>query len=160
MFSERDRQDDCVGLECILQRLGDDRGSNRPSLRCQRLGGPATRNGHVDVFTGEGVGEGLTYLSESYNCIAHHVSPILLILIPSLGRRGTSIPFVATFRKRLAVKSADVRWPSCRRRRTTPPRSRSSSRLKQETARPSRLPQIDPSFPAGSGIRNTASLPW
>src|SRR5664280_2813838 len=37
-----------------------------------------TRNGHVDVFTGEGVGEGLTYLSESYNCIAHNVSPILV----------------------------------------------------------------------------------
>src|SRR5208283_5923341 len=69
MFPERDRQDDCVGLECIPQRLGDDRGSNRPSLRCQRLGGPVTRNGHLDVFTGEGVGEGLTYLSESYNCI-------------------------------------------------------------------------------------------
>src|ERR1017187_5207281 len=78
MFPERNRQDDCVSLECIPQRLGDDRGSNRPSLRCQRLGGPATRNGHVDVFTGEGVGEGLTYLSESYNCIAHNVSPILV----------------------------------------------------------------------------------
>src|ERR1700676_2936607 len=76
MFPERNRQDDCVGLECIPQRLGDDRGSNRPSLRCQRLEGPATRNGHVDVFTGEGVGEGLAYLSESYNCIAHNVSPI------------------------------------------------------------------------------------
>jgi hypothetical protein len=37
MFPERDRQDDCVGLECIPQRLGDDRGSNRPSLRRQRL---------------------------------------------------------------------------------------------------------------------------
>jgi hypothetical protein len=41
MFPERDRQDDCVGLECIPQRLGDDRGSNRPSLRRQRLGRPA-----------------------------------------------------------------------------------------------------------------------
>src|ERR1700722_6344449 len=76
MFPERDRQDDCVGLECIPQRLGDDRGSNRPSLRCQRLGGPATRNGHVDVSTGEGVGEGLAYLPESYNRIAHISSPI------------------------------------------------------------------------------------
>ncbi len=26
MFPERDRQDDCVGLQCIPQRLGDDRG--------------------------------------------------------------------------------------------------------------------------------------
>ena len=26
MLPERDRQDDCVGLECILQRLGDDSG--------------------------------------------------------------------------------------------------------------------------------------
>ena len=52
-------------------------GSNRPSLRCQRLGRPAARDGHVDVFTGEGVGQGLAYLTESYNCIAHNVSPIL-----------------------------------------------------------------------------------
>ena len=58
MFPERDRKDDCVGLECIPQRLGDDRGSNRPSLRCQRLGRPATREGHFEVLTGKGVGEG------------------------------------------------------------------------------------------------------
>ena len=54
---------------CIPQRLGDDRGSNRPSLRRQRLGRPAARDGHVDVSTGEGVGEGLVYLTESYNRI-------------------------------------------------------------------------------------------
>src|SRR6185437_4022255 len=76
MLPERDRQDDCVGLECILQRLGDDRGSNRPGLRRQRLGRPAARDGHVDVFTGEGVGEGLAYRTESYNRIAHNTSPI------------------------------------------------------------------------------------
>ena len=76
MFPERDRQDDCVGLECTPQRLGDDRGSNRPSLRRQRLGRPAARNGHIDVFTGEGVSEGLAYLPESYNRIAHISSPI------------------------------------------------------------------------------------
>src|SRR6202020_805890 len=71
MFPERDRQDDCVGIECIPQRLGDDRGSNRPSLRYQRLGRPATRDCYVDVFSGEGVGEGLADLAESYNCVAH-----------------------------------------------------------------------------------------
>src|SRR5208283_5686306 len=71
MFIERDRQDDCVGLECIPQRLGDDRGSNRPSLRRQRLGRPAARDGHVYVFTGEGVGEGMAYFTGSYNCVAH-----------------------------------------------------------------------------------------
>ena len=38
-----------------------------PSLRRQRLRRPATRDSHVDVFTGERVGEGLTYLSESYD---------------------------------------------------------------------------------------------
>ena len=76
MFPERNRQDDCVSLECIPQRLGDDRGSNRPSLRRQRLGGPATRNGNFDVLTGKGVGECLAYLAESYNCIAHNVFPI------------------------------------------------------------------------------------
>jgi hypothetical protein len=76
MLPERDRQDDCVGLECIPQRLGDDRGSNRPGLRRQLFGGPAARDDHVDVSTGEGVGEGLTYLAESYNRIAHDASPI------------------------------------------------------------------------------------
>jgi hypothetical protein len=103
MFPERDRQDDCVGLECIPQRLGDDRGSNRPSLRRQRFGRPAARDGHVDVFTGEGVGEGLTYLSESYNRIAHNVSPIIVDIDSQPSTARTSIPFVATFRKRLAV---------------------------------------------------------
>ena len=44
--------------------------------RCQRLGRPATRDGHFDVLTGKGVGEGLAYLAESYNCIFHNVSPI------------------------------------------------------------------------------------
>src|ERR1700754_4878304 len=76
MLPERDRQDDGVGLECIPQRLGDNRGSNRPSLRRQRLGRPAARDGHVDVFTGEGVCEGLADLTESYNRVAHNASPI------------------------------------------------------------------------------------
>src|SRR5450755_1618574 len=100
MFPERDRQDDRVGLECIPQRLGDDRGANLPSQRCQRLGRPAARDGHVDVFTGEGVGEGLTYLSESYNCIAHNVSPIL-VDIDSQPSTARNIKFrcVATFRR-------------------------------------------------------------
>jgi len=74
MFLERDRQDGGVGLECIPQRLGDERGSNRLSLRCQRLGRPAARDGHIDVFTGEGAGECLAYLAESYNCLAHMFS--------------------------------------------------------------------------------------
>ena len=55
--------------------------------------------------------------------------------------------------------SADFRWPRSRRRRTTPPHSRSSNRLKQETARPSQFPQDDPSIPVGSGIRTSASSP-
>src|SRR6202451_3935506 len=76
MFPERDRQDDRVGLECFPQRLGDNRGSNRPSLRRQGLGRPTAGDGHVDVFTGKGVGEGLAYLTESYNRVAHSTSPI------------------------------------------------------------------------------------
>src|ERR1700680_4193271 len=76
MFPERNRQDDCVCLECIPQRLGDDRGSNRSSLRRQLLRRPAARDGHLHVSTGEGAGEGLAYLAESYNRIAHSVSPI------------------------------------------------------------------------------------
>src|SRR5262245_11532375 len=78
MLPERDRQDDCVGLECVPQRLGDDRGSNRPSLRRQRLGRPAARDGHLDVLTGEGSGESLAYRTESYNRIAHNTSLIRL----------------------------------------------------------------------------------
>src|ERR1700741_2889075 len=130
MFPERDRQDDCVRLECIAQRLGDDRGSNRPSLQRQRLGRPAARDGHVDVFTGEGVGEGLAYLTESYNRIDHNTSPL-----------------------RVDIASPSFRGPKARRRHTTPPRSRSSNRLKQETARLPQFPQDAPSFPAASWIR-------
>jgi hypothetical protein len=92
MFPERDRQDDCVGLECIPQRLGDDRGSNCPSLRRQRLRRTAARDGHVDVFTGEGVGEGLAYLTESYNRVAHNASPIRVdIDSPALNGAGLSV---------------------------------------------------------------------
>src|SRR5271155_4308293 len=92
MLPERDRQDDCVGLECIPQRLGGDRGANRPSLWRQRLGRPAARDGHVDVFTGEGVGEGLAYLTESYNRIAHNASPIRVdIDSPAYNGTGLSV---------------------------------------------------------------------
>src|ERR1700687_6018028 len=92
MFPERDRQDDRVGLECIPQRLGDDRGSNRPSLRCQRLGGPAARGGPAVVFPGEGVGEGLAYLAESYNRISHNTSPIRVdIDSPTFNGAGLSV---------------------------------------------------------------------
>ena len=56
-------------------------------------------------------------------------------------------------------RSADFRWPRSRRRQTTPHHSRSSNRLKEETTRPSQFPQDDPSFPAGSGIRTSASSP-
>src|SRR5580692_9741349 len=136
MLPERDCQDDCVGLECIPQRLSDDRGSNRPSLRRQRLGRPAARDGHLDVLTGEGPSESLAYRTESYNRIAHNTLRSVLILIPR--------PF---------------RWPTSRRRQTTPPHSRSSNRLKQETARPPQFPQDDPSFPVGSRIRTSASPP-
>src|ERR1700681_3265612 len=76
MLPERDRQDDRVGLECSPQRLGDDRGSNRPSLRRQRLGRPAACDGHVDVLTGEGPGQSLAYRNEACNRIAHNTSPI------------------------------------------------------------------------------------
>ena len=47
------------------------RASGANSSGCRRL---ATLT--FDVFTGEGVGEGLAYLAESYDCIAHDVSPI------------------------------------------------------------------------------------
>src|SRR6202453_2144358 len=91
MLPERDRQDDCVGVERIPQRLGDDRGSNRPSLRRQRLRRPAARDGHVDVSTGEGVGEGLAYLPESYNRKAHNVS-LIRVDIDSPAFKGAGLP--------------------------------------------------------------------
>ena len=65
-----------------------DRGSNRPSLRCQRLGRPAARDGHVDLFTGEAVGEGLAYLTEPYNCIRKQVPPAAIRSTEKLGGRS------------------------------------------------------------------------
>ena len=56
-------------------------------------------------------------------------------------------------------RRSEFRWPRSRRRRTTPPHSRSSNCLKPETARPTQFPRDDPSFPAGSGIRTSASPP-
>ena len=53
----------------------------------------------------------------------------------------------------------EFRWPRSRRRQPSPSHSRSSNRLKPETARPPRFPRDDPSFPAGSGIRTSASPP-
>ena len=54
------------------------------------------------IIPGEGVGEGLTYLSESYNCIAHNVSPIL-IDIDSQPSTARDIESVGGDRKRPAV---------------------------------------------------------
>src|SRR6185437_4323971 len=119
MLPERDCQDDCVGLECVPQRLGDDRGSNRPSPRRQRLGRPAARDGHLDVLTCEGVGEGLAYRTESYNRIAHNASPIL-IARPS---KALGYPF------RCVATGAIFRWLTTRRRQTARPHSRTSNRL-------------------------------
>src|ERR1700722_8276194 len=90
ILPERDRQDDRVGIEGIPQRIGNHRWANRPRLRRQRFGRPAARDGHVDVFTGEGMGEGLTYLAESYDRVAHHTSPIFRW--PRSRRRQTSPP--------------------------------------------------------------------
>src|SRR6185437_5947086 len=101
-----------------------------------RLGRPAACDGHVDVLTGEGVGEGLAHRTESYNRITHDTSPI-----------------------RVDIDSPAFRWPRGRRRRTTPPHSRSSNRLKRETPRPPQFPQDGPSFRAGSRIRTSASPP-
>jgi hypothetical protein len=52
-------------------------------------GSRAARNGHVDVFTGKG--EALTYLAESYNRIAHDVSP-LRVDIDSPAFKGAGLP--------------------------------------------------------------------
>src|ERR1700733_5287736 len=76
MLIEQDSQENGFGLERFLQRLGDYRGSDRPSLWRQLLRRPAARDHDVDVATGEGVGEGLAYLSESYNRVAHAASPM------------------------------------------------------------------------------------
>ena len=104
MFPKRDGQDDRVGLERILQRLGDDRGSNRPCLRRQRLGRPATCDGDFDVLTGKGVGEGLAYLAESYNCVAHMFSfglpnPTALRIIEWSAVKGECVRFGLNLRE-------------------------------------------------------------
>src|SRR5205823_13845259 len=54
-----------------------------PSLRGQRFRRPATRDSDVDFLAGERVGEGLAYLAESDNCIAHNVSPIHVDIDPN-----------------------------------------------------------------------------
>src|ERR1700733_12458781 len=154
MLPKWDRQDDCVGLERILQRLGNDRGSNRPSLRRQLFGRPTARDGYVDVFTGEGEGEGLAYLAESYNRIAHRFLQSMLKLLSCQADPVSALATAHSF------KSADLRRPSCRHPRTALPRLHNWIRLKQGTARQSRFPQADPSCPAGSWPRTCPSLPW
>lgn len=37
----------------------------------QHLGRPPACDAHLDVLTRKGVGEGLAYLAESYNCVTH-----------------------------------------------------------------------------------------
>ena len=59
-------------------------------------------------------------------------------------------------RSRLLV-TRRFRLPRSRRRQTTPPHSRSSLRLKQETARPSQISSGRPIFPRG--IRDFEHLP-
>jgi hypothetical protein len=66
---------------------------DRPSLRRERLGRPAAHDGHVDVFAGEGVDEGLAYRTESYNRIAHNASPIGVdVDFPAFNGAGLSVP--------------------------------------------------------------------
>jgi hypothetical protein len=81
MLIEQDSQEDGVRRERFLERFGDDRKSNRPSLQCQLLGRAAARDGHVDVVTRKGVSEGLTYLAEPNNCVAHKFLRYLLVLL-------------------------------------------------------------------------------
>jgi transposase len=53
---------------------------------------PATRDSHVDVFTGERVGEGLAYLAECDNRISHTISPFRIdTLSPALNRAGEDL---------------------------------------------------------------------
>jgi hypothetical protein len=49
------------------------------------------------------VGEGLTYLSESYNCIAHNVSPILVDIDSQPSTAWDIHSVCGDFRKRFAV---------------------------------------------------------
>src|ERR1700722_10459601 len=83
MFPKWDRQEDDVGLERFLQRLGNNLSSNRTSLRFQFHGQTAACDRHVDIFTREGVGQGLAYLAESNNCVAHNLLQYLLELLSS-----------------------------------------------------------------------------
>lgn len=57
-------------------------------------------DGHVDVVPGECVGKGLADLSESYDCVAHPVSPISVDMISSL--RGCYIKLRAVTTSRVS----------------------------------------------------------
>src|SRR6185437_6987686 len=105
MFTERHCQNDCVGLECISQRLGLDCRSDRPSLGFQLLGRATARNGHVDVLTGKGAGESLAYLTESYNRVTHATSPIHVEIDSPARPRGSCIRCVVTSRRPAAVNA-------------------------------------------------------
>jgi len=92
--------------------------------------------------------------------------------------RCVRVPRTDVFRLRSQVDfwspigSRRVPWRSCTHRDPPisdgrqPPstdnstHSRSSNRLKQETARSSRFPQADPFFPAGLETRTSPSPPW
>ena len=154
MFPKWDRQEDDVGLERFLQRFGNNLSSNLTSLRFQFLGQAAACDRHVDIFTREGVGQGLAYLAESNNCVAHNFLQYLLVL---LSRRSNP---VSAFETTPSPGPADLKRPSCRHPRTTPHRSRNWSRLKQGTAQPSQSPQAAPSCPAESATRRTPAPPW
>jgi hypothetical protein len=74
---ETDGQEENVGLDCFRQCLGNDRGSDRGRIGCKAFRVARGCHGYFDALAGKRLGQGLAYLAEADNCIAHDVSPIL-----------------------------------------------------------------------------------
>jgi len=69
--SERNSQNDDVGLDRVLQRLGDDCLPDRLCDRRERFGQPPACYRHFEFFAGERCRERLTDFAGTYSCLSH-----------------------------------------------------------------------------------------
>src|SRR6202022_1468588 len=74
---ETDSQKDDVRLDRFRQLFGNDRGSDRGCGGCKAFRVARGCNGYFDAASGKRLGKSLADIAESYNRIAHAVSPSL-----------------------------------------------------------------------------------
>jgi len=76
---ETDGQEENVGLDGFRQCLGNDHGADRGRIGCKAFRVARGRHGDFDALAGKRLGEGVAYLTEADNCIAHDVSPCAVV---------------------------------------------------------------------------------